>query len=61
MRTRCGSWPDSRNDTDAVQVRSHYLWFNTENRQGIIDITDDVAEQVAVAGIREGFGKEIMT
>lgn len=34
---------------------THYLWFNTKRRQEIIDITDDVAEQVGVSGIREGF------
>jgi len=34
---------------------THYLWFNTEHRQEIIDITDEVAEQVAVSGVGEGF------
>jgi secondary thiamine-phosphate synthase enzyme len=34
---------------------THYLWFNTERRQEIIDITDDVAEQVGVSGVGEGF------
>jgi secondary thiamine-phosphate synthase enzyme len=34
---------------------THYLWFNTERRQEIIDITDEVAEQVAVSGVGEGF------
>jgi secondary thiamine-phosphate synthase enzyme len=37
-------------------MKSHtsYLWFTTKRRQEIIDITDEVAEQVAAAGIREG-------
>jgi len=34
---------------------THYLWFNTKRRQEIIDITDEVAEQVRVSGIRDGF------
>ena len=35
--------------------RTHYLWFNTKQRQEIIDITDAVAEQVRESGVREGF------
>jgi secondary thiamine-phosphate synthase enzyme len=37
-------------------MKSHtsYLWFTTKRRQEIIDITDEVAEQVAAAWIREG-------
>lgn len=34
---------------------THYLWFTTERRQEIIDITDDVEDQVRASGIREGF------
>ncbi len=34
---------------------THYLWFQTRQRQEIIDITDEVAEQVATSGIKEGF------
>ncbi len=34
---------------------THYLWFNTRNRQEILDITDEVAEQVQESGIQEGF------
>jgi secondary thiamine-phosphate synthase enzyme len=37
-----------------MKTRTHYLWFNTKHRQEIIDITDEVAEQVRAAGIREG-------
>ena len=35
-------------------TRTHYLWFATKQRQEIIDITDDVEEQVAKCGVREG-------
>jgi secondary thiamine-phosphate synthase enzyme len=38
-----------------MKAHTHYLWFNTKKPQEIIDITDDVAEQVAASGIREGF------
>ncbi len=34
---------------------THYLYFNTTRRQELVDITDQVAEQVDVSGIREGF------
>ena len=34
---------------------THYLWFETRKRQEIIDITDQVAEQVRISGVREGF------
>jgi secondary thiamine-phosphate synthase enzyme len=34
---------------------THYLWFNTKQRQEIIDITDDVSAQVARSGVVEGF------
>jgi secondary thiamine-phosphate synthase enzyme len=33
---------------------THYLWFETKRRQEIIDITDQVAEQVRLSGVREG-------
>ena len=38
-------------------MKSHtdYLWFNTKQRQEIIDITDEVAAQVAKSGVKEGF------
>jgi secondary thiamine-phosphate synthase enzyme len=36
-------------------TRTHYLWFQTKQRQEIIDVTDDVAAQVAASGVREGF------
>ncbi len=34
---------------------THYLWFHTTQRQEIIDITDEVAGQVARSGVQEGF------
>src|SRR5260370_20119625 len=33
---------------------THYLWFQTKNRQEMIDITDEVAEQVRASGVAEG-------
>ncbi len=33
---------------------THYLWFQTKNRQDIIDITDEVAAQVQKSGVAEG-------
>jgi secondary thiamine-phosphate synthase enzyme len=30
------------------------MWFNTEKRQEIIDITNEVAEQVVQSGVQEG-------
>ncbi|WKW11045.1 secondary thiamine-phosphate synthase enzyme YjbQ [Pseudogemmatithrix spongiicola] len=38
-----------------MPAHTHYLWFNTNRRQEIIDITDEVAEQLQLSGIREGF------
>ena len=38
-----------------MAAHTHYLWFQTRQRQEIIDVTDEVAEQVAASGIREGF------
>ena len=34
---------------------THYLWFQTTKRQEIVDITEQVAEQVARSGIAEGY------
>ena len=34
---------------------THYLWFDTERRQEIIDITEEVAAQLRQSGVREGF------
>ena len=36
-----------------VASHTHYLWFNTERRQEIIDITDEVETQVSGQGIRK--------
>ena len=38
-----------------MTTHTHYLWFQTKQRQDIIDITDDVASEVARSGIAEGF------
>ena len=38
-----------------MKSHTHYLWFNTKQRQEIIDITDAVGEQVRTSGVREGF------
>ncbi len=37
-------------------MKSHtdYLWFQTRNRQDIIDITDDVEQRIAASGVEEG-------
>lgn len=37
-----------------MRSHTHYLWFNTRQRQEIIDITDTVAKQVGAANVREG-------
>jgi secondary thiamine-phosphate synthase enzyme len=37
-----------------MKSHTHYLWFNTKQRQEIIDITDSVEEQVRVSGVAEG-------
>jgi secondary thiamine-phosphate synthase enzyme len=37
-----------------MKSHTHYLWFNTKQRQEIIDITDTVEEQVGTSGVQEG-------
>jgi len=37
-----------------MKSHTHYLWFNTKNRQEIIDITDTVSEQVRASEVQEG-------
>src|SRR5437879_4771689 len=37
-----------------MESHTHYLWFNTKQRQEIIDVTDEVAEQVRASGVQEG-------
>jgi secondary thiamine-phosphate synthase enzyme len=37
-----------------MKSHTHYLWFNTKNRQEIIDITDTVADQVRASEVQEG-------
>ena len=38
-----------------MKSHTHYLWFQTKQRQEILDITDDVAKAVAQSGVVEGF------
>ncbi len=38
-----------------MTAHTHYLWFQTKQRQEIIDITDEVAREVARSGVTEGF------
>ena len=38
-----------------MPAHTHYLWFETKKRQEIIDITDDVAAQVELSRVKEGF------
>jgi len=37
-----------------MTAHTHYLWFETRQRQEIIDITEQVSEQLRASGIREG-------
>ena len=37
-----------------MKSRTHYLWFNTKQRQEIIDITEEVAGQVEESRVAEG-------
>ena len=37
-----------------MKSHTHYLWFTTERRQEIIDITDQVTAQLARSGVNEG-------
>ena len=38
-----------------MAAHTHYLWFETKQRQEIIDITDTIAEQVRASRIVEGY------
>jgi secondary thiamine-phosphate synthase enzyme len=38
-----------------VKSHTHYLWFETRQRQEIIDITAEVETEVQKSGVREGF------
>jgi len=46
---------DIFHDCDAMKSHTHYLWFNTSERQQIIDITDEVSAQVSASAVQEGF------
>src|SRR5260370_34724385 len=37
-----------------MKSHTHYLWFNTKQRQEIIDVTEQVAAQVLDSGVAEG-------
>jgi len=37
-----------------MKSHTHYLWFETKQRQEIIDITADVEAEVKKSGVREG-------
>jgi secondary thiamine-phosphate synthase enzyme len=37
-----------------MKSHTHYLWFNTKQRQEIIDITEQVAGEVVKSGVAEG-------
>ena len=37
-----------------MTTHTHYLWFNTRQRQEIIDITDEVAAEVTKSAVFEG-------
>lgn len=39
---------------ETMKSHTHYLSFNTKQRQEIIDITDTVEAQVTESGVREG-------
>ena len=38
-----------------MTAHTHYLWFQTKQRQEIVDVTDEVAREVEKSGIAEGF------
>ena len=38
-----------------MRSHTHYLWFDTKERQEIIDITDAVGAEVNSSGVQEGF------
>jgi secondary thiamine-phosphate synthase enzyme len=48
------AWEASPEKTARVNTHTTYLTFNTEKRQEIIDITDEVEKCRAAAGIKEG-------
>ena len=37
-----------------MKAHTHYLWFETKQRQEIIDVTDEVDQEVVKSGIRDG-------
>jgi secondary thiamine-phosphate synthase enzyme len=43
-----------RDEEPPMRSHTHYLWFQTERPQELIDITDQLEEQLAASGVREG-------
>ena len=37
-----------------MKSHTHYLWFNTQSRRDLINITDDVEAAVRESGFQEG-------
>jgi secondary thiamine-phosphate synthase enzyme len=37
-----------------MKTHTHYLWFNTKQRQEFVRITDEVREAVHASGVKEG-------
>lgn len=37
-----------------MKTYTHYLWFNTRNRQEFVRITDEVEEAVKKSGVKDG-------
>jgi secondary thiamine-phosphate synthase enzyme len=37
-----------------MKTYTHYLWFNTKNRQEFVNITEEVEEAVKKSGVKEG-------
>src|SRR5437762_12409916 len=53
IRSACDN--STRRDRGSMKAHTHYLWFNTKQRQEIIDITGEVVKEVEVSKVREGF------
>ena len=40
---------------EGLKAKTEYLWFETQKRKQLVNITDQVAGVVAKSGVREGF------
>ena len=38
-----------------MAAHTHYLWFETKQRQEIVDITEEVSKEVRASQVKEGF------